>query len=129
MRSTRLLHSTFHAKWTGRTIVAVAGLLMGSASASSTELIYTFAGGNDGEYLDTDLVTDSAGNLYGTSVQGGDFGSGTVFELSLSGGGVDSHGALQLPRRRRWRRALQRRHARFARQSLWHDGDRWQWIM
>jgi uncharacterized repeat protein (TIGR03803 family) len=88
MRSTRLLQSTFHEKLTSvLTIFAVAGLLMGSASASSTKLIYTFAGGSDGEYLDTDLVTDSAGNLYGTSVRGGDFGSGTVFELSPSGGG------------------------------------------
>ena len=88
MRSTRLLQSAFHEKLTSvLTIFVVAGLLMGSSSASSTKLIYTFAGGSDGEYLDTDLVTDSAGNLYGTSVQGGDFGSGTVFELSPSGGG------------------------------------------
>jgi uncharacterized repeat protein (TIGR03803 family) len=57
------------------------------ASTSSTQVIYSFAGGNDGEYLDTDLVIDSAGNLYGTSVQGGDFGSGTVFQLSPSGSG------------------------------------------
>jgi uncharacterized repeat protein (TIGR03803 family) len=72
-----------------RTIALIipALLLAVAASATSTQLIYSFAGGNDGEYLDTDLVIDSAGNLYGSSVQGGDFGSGTVFELSPSGGG------------------------------------------
>jgi len=48
-------------------------------------VIYSFAGDDDGEYTDSDLVMDSAGNLYGTSVLGGDFGGGTVFELSPSG--------------------------------------------
>jgi uncharacterized repeat protein (TIGR03803 family) len=64
-----------------------AALLLSAASASTTQVIYNFAGSNDGEYLDTDLVMDSAGNIYGTTVQGGDFGSGTVFQLSPSGTG------------------------------------------
>jgi uncharacterized repeat protein (TIGR03803 family) len=68
-------------------IVAPLTLLVSAASASSTKIIYSFAGGNDGEYLDTDLVMDSAGNIYGTTVQGGDFGSGTVFQLSPSATG------------------------------------------
>jgi uncharacterized repeat protein (TIGR03803 family) len=33
-----------------------------------------------------ELIRDSAGNLYGNTVQGGQFGSGTIFELSKSGG-------------------------------------------
>jgi uncharacterized repeat protein (TIGR03803 family) len=66
-------------------IFTAIALLAAAVPASSTKLIYGFAGGKDGEYLDTDLVIDSAGNLYGSSVQGGDFGSGTVFELSPSG--------------------------------------------
>ncbi len=57
----------------------------GRAYASNTHVIYSFTGGNDGEYLDTDLVIDGAGNLYGTTVQGGTHGGGTVFELSPSG--------------------------------------------
>jgi uncharacterized repeat protein (TIGR03803 family) len=69
------------------TIFAIATIVVSAASASSTEIIYSFAGGNDGEYLDTDLVMDSAGNIYGTSVQGGAFGGGTVFQLSPSGVG------------------------------------------
>src|SRR5579872_1790785 len=58
-----------------------------TAAASSTTLIYSFAGGKDGEYLDTDLVVDASGNIYGTTVQGGDFSSGTVWQLSPSGSG------------------------------------------
>src|SRR5215475_5431806 len=49
---------------------------------ADTNVIYSFAGDEDGEYADTDLETDPAGNIYGTTVLGGDFGSGTVFQLS-----------------------------------------------
>jgi uncharacterized repeat protein (TIGR03803 family) len=66
------------------TILAIAALTLSAASASNPEVLYSFAGGSDGEYLDTDLVIDSAGNLYGTTVQGGTFGGGTVFQLSPS---------------------------------------------
>src|ERR1700692_4672626 len=68
-------------------ILAIATLTVNAASASTTQVIYSFAGGQDGEYLDTDLVMDRAGNIYGTTVQGGDFGSGTVFQLSPSATG------------------------------------------
>jgi len=67
-------------------IFAVVAVFAPSArAASTTTVIYSFAGDEDGEYTDSDLIMDSAGNLYGTSVLGGDFGSGTVFELSPSG--------------------------------------------
>ena len=56
-----------------------------SAPASTAQLIYSFTGGAGGEYTDTELVADSAGNLYGTSVQGGAYGSGTVFEVTSEG--------------------------------------------
>src|SRR4030081_1654806 len=56
-------------------------------AAALPQIIYNFAGNNDGEYIDSALVGDGAGNLYGTSVQGGDFGSGTVFQLAPSGNG------------------------------------------
>jgi uncharacterized repeat protein (TIGR03803 family) len=68
-------------------MVAPVALPLNAASASTTKVIYSFAGGNDGEYLDTDLVIDGAGNLYGSTVQGGKHGSGTVFQLSPSGTG------------------------------------------
>jgi len=67
--------------------MAVTILLSAAWAAKAPQVIYSLAGENDGEYTDTDLVIDSAGNLYGTSVQGGDFGSGTVFQLALSGNG------------------------------------------
>lgn len=68
------------------TIFAAIGLLVSGVSAAGTaQVIYSFAGGVDGEYTDTDLVIDSANNLYGTSVQGGQFNSGTVFQLAPSG--------------------------------------------
>ncbi len=43
--------------------------------------IYTFAGGSDGSDPQAGLAIDSAGNLYGTTYQGGS-GYGAVFELS-----------------------------------------------
>jgi len=65
---------------------AVASLLATAAWAASTaKLIYSFAGNGDGEYTDTELVADSAGNLYGTSVQGGLYGGGTVFQVTPAG--------------------------------------------
>lgn len=69
-------------------MILLLAIVAGRASAvSGPQIIYSFAGGSDGEYLDTDLIIDSMGNLYGTSVQGGDFASGTVWELSPSGNG------------------------------------------
>src|SRR6476620_4272197 len=54
--------------------------------ASTTEIIYSFAGDEGGEYTDTDVAIDAAGNLYGTSVLGGESGGGTVWQLSNVGG-------------------------------------------
>ena len=68
-------------------IISAATILLVTAAwaASTTKVIYSFAGGSDGEYLDTELVHDSAGNLYGTSVQGGAHSSGTVFQVTPAG--------------------------------------------
>lgn len=65
----------------------VAMLVSVAWAANPIQVIYGFAGSADGEYTDTDLVTDAAGNIYGTSVQGGTYGGGTVFELSPSASG------------------------------------------
>jgi uncharacterized repeat protein (TIGR03803 family) len=78
-------------KITGIIIVTVVLLCIGPAPArkavaagagGTVNVIYSFAGDEDGEYADTDLETDDARNIYGTTVLGGDFGSGTVFQLS-----------------------------------------------
>lgn len=49
-------------------------------------ILYTFTGGSDGGEPLAGLVMDSSGNLYGTTAIGGNFGYGTVFELSNSNG-------------------------------------------
>lgn len=69
--------------------IALATLTLTSATfawaAPTTKLLYSFAGNADGEYTDTELVMDHAGNLYGTSVQGGVNGGGTVFQITPAG--------------------------------------------
>src|SRR5215467_12808079 len=56
-------------------------LSLATANATTTNVIFSFEE-DEGEYVDSDLETDAAGNIYGTTVLGGDFGSGTVFQLS-----------------------------------------------
>jgi uncharacterized repeat protein (TIGR03803 family) len=41
----------------------------------------------DGFYPRAGLIFDAAGNLYGTTYEGGDYGGGTVFELTPNGSG------------------------------------------
>lgn len=51
-------------------------------------VLYSFgANGTDGYYPLHNVVLDHAGNLYGTTYQGGSSGGGTVFQLVPSGGG------------------------------------------
>lgn len=61
-------------------------------TASGTEIVlYSFGGGADGLYPYSGLVRDKAGNLYGTTVWGGqsscyfDLGCGVVFKLAPDG--------------------------------------------
>ncbi len=44
--------------------------------------LYDFAGGSDGSYPYSNIVIDSAGNLYGTALTGGANGYGVVWELT-----------------------------------------------
>ena len=50
-------------------------------------VLYSFTGGTDGGYPEAGLVRDNAGNLYGTTYEGGASDFGTVFELTANGGG------------------------------------------
>jgi hypothetical protein len=43
-------------------IFSVSVLFCSTTRASTTEVIYSFGGGADGEYLDTDEAIDAAGN-------------------------------------------------------------------
>ncbi len=55
------------------------------------KVLHTFAGGSDGAYPTAGLIFDAAGNLYGTTSQGGNTGCskgagcGTVFKLAPDG--------------------------------------------
>ena len=64
----------------------IAAMFVSRVHASSTQVVYNLGGG-DGSYFDTELVMDKSGNLYGTSVAGGDFSSGNVFQLTPAGKG------------------------------------------
>lgn len=58
----------------------------------SEKVLYSFQGGADGSEPLSPLVFDPAGNLYGTTVQGGAYSpptqGGTVFELAKGAGGT-----------------------------------------
>lgn len=48
----------------------------------SDEILYRFTNGADGANPSSRLIFDSAGNLYGTTQNGGLYGAGSVFELT-----------------------------------------------
>jgi uncharacterized repeat protein (TIGR03803 family) len=75
------MKSSIYFRIRGVAATAVFALSLATVTAATTDVIYSFEE-DAGEYADTDLETDSAGNIYGTTVLGGDFGSGTVFQLS-----------------------------------------------
>jgi uncharacterized repeat protein (TIGR03803 family) len=56
-----------------------------SAHAQVLTVLYSFQGGTDGEFPAARLSRDAAGNLYGTTSDGGASGSGTVFRLDTNG--------------------------------------------
>jgi uncharacterized repeat protein (TIGR03803 family) len=50
-------------------------------------VLYNFSGGNDGAQPYGGVIFDAAGNLYGTTYQGGASNAGTVYELMPPSGG------------------------------------------
>lgn len=46
------------------------------------QVLHRFSGGNDGAEPEATLIFDKSGNLYGTTVNGGVYGYGVVFELT-----------------------------------------------
>jgi len=60
----------------------------GRGGSWSESLLYSFGnGGDDGQHPLAGVVRDLAGNIYGTTNNGGAYTWGTVFELSPTGGG------------------------------------------
>jgi uncharacterized repeat protein (TIGR03803 family) len=72
---------------TGTAIVGLSLFANGASAGSKEAELYRFQGGNDGAQPLASMIADSAGNLYGTTSEGGGStnctsGCGTVFELS-----------------------------------------------
>ena len=61
------------------------GVVFKVDTSGTESVLYTFTGGADGGYPFAGLVRDKAGNLYGTTVDGGTYFWGTVFKLSKTG--------------------------------------------
>jgi uncharacterized repeat protein (TIGR03803 family) len=56
-------------------------LKKGPLGTWTRKILYQFTGGSDGGWPNSDLIFDTAGNLYGTTSAGGVSGFGVVFEL------------------------------------------------
>lgn len=75
------------------TVVVLLALFALPAQAQTETVLYNFTGGSDGLYPTSSLVSDGAGNFYGTTVLGGTcpgwngYGCGVVFEISPNGNG------------------------------------------
>jgi uncharacterized repeat protein (TIGR03803 family) len=50
------------------------------------KVLYFFTGNLDGGSINAGVIFDKAGNLYGTSTSGGNYNSGTIFELTSTNG-------------------------------------------
>lgn len=79
-----LYGTTYHGGTTDNGTIYEASL---SGQTWTVTVIYNFGGGNDGGNPVPCVTLDSAGNLYGTTYDGGTSGFGTVFKLSHSGSG------------------------------------------
>jgi uncharacterized repeat protein (TIGR03803 family) len=66
-------------------LLGAVSLFISSLSAQDYSILYSFSGGADGAYPQASLIRDAAGNLYGTTYQGGSSGQGTAFKLDTSG--------------------------------------------
>jgi uncharacterized repeat protein (TIGR03803 family) len=77
----------FPTKWTMALSLAVLMLAGSVLAVGQTEnVIYRFQGGKDGLVPYGGLISDQAGNFYGTTEGAGAHGYGTVFQLSQVGG-------------------------------------------
>jgi uncharacterized repeat protein (TIGR03803 family) len=62
-----------------------AGVVFKIDAAGKETVLHAFTGGSDGGWPYAGLAHDNAGNLYGVSSGGGDFGKGVVFEVDTAG--------------------------------------------
>jgi uncharacterized repeat protein (TIGR03803 family) len=72
------------AAWVIAAVLIVCGT--SSALAQTFTVIHSFTGGADGNTPLAGLTLDRAGNLYGTTIVGGQFGNGVVFRVAKKNG-------------------------------------------
>ena len=65
-------------------LVAIVLALSGSVGATSYKILYNFSLGQDAAGPAASVTFDAQGNLFGTTLGGGTFNNGTVFELTYS---------------------------------------------
>ena len=82
------------------------GTVFKVTSTGQETVLYSFAGGADGEYPFSGLIEDKMGNFYGTTKEGGTSNLGTVFKVTKYRPGDR---AVQL----RWRCGWGEPHCRF----------------
>jgi uncharacterized repeat protein (TIGR03803 family) len=73
--------------WGGANDKGMVYELTRSGSSWTGTVLYSFRNQEDGRFVVGGLIFDQAGNLYGTTAEGGAENGGTVFELSPSNGG------------------------------------------
>jgi len=99
MPNTKLHPNRGEFTWaTGVALAFAAGLWIAAVSAPSARaqsvkesVVYSFTGGANGAYPDWGVITDGAGDVYGTTGEGGDtsceapYGCGEVFKVTKTG--------------------------------------------
>jgi uncharacterized repeat protein (TIGR03803 family) len=71
-------------------VLMVVAIVSGRPAAATENVLYSFCSQTnctDGASPAAGLIMDAAGNLYGTTYEGGQYGHGVVFELSSSSAG------------------------------------------
>jgi uncharacterized repeat protein (TIGR03803 family) len=61
------------------------GTVIKMSQQGKVSVLYSFTGGSDGATPSGGLMQATDGNLYGTTAAKGDYGYGTIFQISLSG--------------------------------------------
>ncbi len=64
------------------------GVVYKFSAKGQLTILHSFTGGADGAESTAGVIRDSAGNLYGTSEEGGTFGAGVVYKLDSAGSEV-----------------------------------------
>jgi uncharacterized repeat protein (TIGR03803 family) len=61
------------------------GVVFKLTPSGTESVVYAFQGGDDGVFPAGDLMMDKSGNLYGTTLEGGEGNIGTVFKIAPGG--------------------------------------------